>query len=109
MRRILVEQARRKKLAKHGGGRKRLKADEVEIPIEAPSEDMLALDEALESLRRRDERKCDVVMLRYFAGLTIAETAKVLNISEPTVERDWRFARALLHAQLAPGPSGKAD
>jgi DNA-directed RNA polymerase specialized sigma24 family protein len=48
-------------------------------------------------------------MLRYFAGLTIEETAKVLNISEPTVERDWRFARALLHAQLAPGWSGKAD
>jgi RNA polymerase sigma factor (sigma-70 family) len=70
---------------------------------------VLALDEALESLRRRDERKCDVVMLRYFAGLTIEETAKVLNISEPTVERDWRFARALLHAQLAPGRSGKVD
>jgi RNA polymerase sigma factor (TIGR02999 family) len=109
MRRILVEQARRKRLDKHGGGRKRLNADEIDIPIEAPSEDVLALDEALESLRRRDERKCDVVMLRYFAGLTIEETAKVLNISEPTVERDWRFARALLHAQLAQGRSGKVD
>lgn len=109
MRRILVEQARRKRLDKHGGGRKRLNADEIDIPIEAPSENVLALDEALESLHRRDERKYDVVMLRYFAGLTIEETAKVLNISEPTVERDWRFARALLHAQLAPGRSGKAD
>jgi RNA polymerase sigma factor (TIGR02999 family) len=109
MRRILVEQARRKRLDKHGGGRKRLNADEIDIPIEAPSEDVLALDEALESLHRRDERKYDVVMLRYFAGLTIEETAKVLNISEPTVERDWRFARALLHTQLAPGRSGKAD
>jgi RNA polymerase sigma factor (TIGR02999 family) len=109
MRRILVEQARRKRMDKHGGGRKRLNAGEIDIPIEAPSEDVLALDEALESLRRRDERKCDVVMLRYFAGLTIEETAKVLNISEPTVERDWRFARALLQAQLAPGRSGKPD
>jgi RNA polymerase sigma factor (TIGR02999 family) len=109
MRRILVEQARRKGRRKHGGGSKRLNADEIDIPIEMPSEDVLALDEALESLRRRDKRKCDVVMLRYFAGLTIEETAKVLNISEPTVKRDWRFARALLHAQLAPGWRGKTD
>jgi RNA polymerase sigma factor (TIGR02999 family) len=109
MRRILIEQTRRKRLNKHGGGRKRLNTHEIDIPIETPSEDVIALDEALENLRRRDQRKCDVVMLRYFAGLTIEETAKVLNISEPTVERDWRFARALLHAQLAPGWSGKAD
>ena len=109
MRRILVEQARRKRLDKHGGARKRLNADEIDIPIEAPSEDVLALDEALESLRRHDKRKCDVVMLRYFAGLTIEETAKVLNISEPTVKRDWRFARALLHAQLVPEWRGKTD
>jgi RNA polymerase sigma factor (TIGR02999 family) len=109
MRRILVEQARRKGRHKHGGGGKRLDADEIDIPVEAPSEDVLALDEALESLRRRDKRKCDVVMLRYFAGLTIEETAKVLNISEPTVKRDWRFARALLHEQLVPEWSGKTN
>ena len=87
----------------------RREAENAKDPIEPPSEDVLALDEALESLRQRDERKCDVVTLRYFAGLTIEETAKVLNISEPTVERDWRFARALLHAQLAPGENGKAE
>jgi RNA polymerase sigma factor (TIGR02999 family) len=109
MRRILVEQARRKGRHKHGGGRKRLNADEIDIPVEMPCEDVLALDEALERLRRRDKRKCDVVMLRYFAGLTIEETAKVLNISEPTVKRDWRFARALLHEQLVPGWRGKTD
>ena len=102
MRRILVEQARRKGRHKHGGGGKRLDANEFDIPIETPSEDVLALHEALESLRRRDKRKCDVVMLRYFAGLTIEETAKVMNISEPTVKRDWRFARVLLHEQLNP-------
>ena len=89
--------------------RSSLDADEVDIPIEAPVEDMLALDEALERLWRHDERKRDVVMLRYFAGLTIEETAKILNISEPTVEHDWRFARALLHAQLDPERSGNAD
>jgi RNA polymerase sigma factor (TIGR02999 family) len=108
MRRILVEQARRKGRHKHSGG-KRLDVDEIDIPVEAPSEDVLALDEALESLRRHDKRKGDVVMLRYFAGLTIEETAKVLNISEPTVKRDWRFARALLHEQLVPGWRGKTD
>ena len=70
---------------------------------------MLALHEALESLGRSDKRKCDVVMLRYFAGLTIEETAKVLNISEPTVKRDWRFARVLLHEQLNPEWRGKTN
>jgi len=109
MRRILVEQARRKARHKHGGGRKRLDADGIDIPIEMPAEDVLALDEALERLRQRDKRKCDVVMLRYFAGLTIEETAAVLGISEPTVERDWRFARALLHEQLHPPESGRTD
>jgi RNA polymerase sigma factor (TIGR02999 family) len=106
MRRILVEQARRKARHKHGAGRKRLDADEIDIPVESPSEDVLALDEALERLAKRDKRKADVVMLRYFAGLTIEETAAALGISEPTVERDWRFARALLHEQLAPDGTG---
>ena len=105
MRRILVEQARRKGRYKHGGDRKRVDVDDVDIPIDTPSEDMIALDEALKHLRERDARKADVVQLRYFAGLTISETAQVLGISEPTVERDWRFARALLHDELHP-PKG---
>lgn len=100
MRRILVEQARRKAAVKHGGGQARVNADDIDIPIEAPGEDILALDEALERLRERDERKAQVVALRYFAGLSIAETARMLGVSEPTVERDWRFARALLYDQL---------
>jgi RNA polymerase sigma factor (TIGR02999 family) len=100
MRRILVEQARRKAAAKHGGGQKRLDADEVDIPIAALSEDVLALDEALERLQRRDKRKADVVMLRYFAGLTTEETARMLRISIRTTEREWRFARALLYRDL---------
>jgi len=100
MRRILVEQARRKGRHKRGGGRQRLDVDEMEIPIEAPAEDVLALDDALTRLQKRDKRKADVVMLRYFAGLTIEETAAVLQVSEPTVERDWRFARALLYDEL---------
>ena len=100
MRRILVDQARRKAAIKHGGGQVRLDADEVEIPITLPAEDVLALDDSLERLRTRDARKAAVVELRFFAGLSIEETALVLGISEPTVERDWRFARAFLYDEL---------
>jgi len=102
MRRILVEQARRKAADKHGGGRQRLDPDDLDLAIESPSDDVLALDEALERLRAQDARKADVVMLRYFAGLTIEETAQVLGISDTTVERDWRFARLALYAELDP-------
>jgi len=100
MRRILVEQARRKGAVKHGGGQKRTDVDDVEIPIESPVEDVLALDEALELLSAEDERKAQVVELRFLVGLGIAETAEVLGVSEPTVERDWRFARAFLYDRL---------
>ena len=101
MRRILVEQARRKAALKHGGGQKRVDLDDVDVPIEPPCEDVLALDEALEQLSLLDERKARVVELRYFTGLDTAETARVLGVSAPTVERDWRFARAFLYDQLA--------
>ena len=97
-----ASRSRRKARHKHGGDRQRLDVDDIDIPIEMPAEDMIALDEALERLRARDERKAEVVSLRYFAGLTIEETAKVLNVTERTVERDWRFARALLNKQLSP-------
>jgi RNA polymerase sigma factor (TIGR02999 family) len=100
MRRIVIDQARRKAAIKHGGGRVRVDADEVEIPIVYPVEDMQALDESLARLRAQDTRKADVVDLRFFAGLSIEETARVLGVSEPTVERDWRFARAYLYDEL---------
>ena len=102
MRRILVEQARRKSRQKHGGGMKRVNVEDVDLPIDVAAEDILAIDEALGRLEATDKRKADVVKLRYFAGLTIEETARALGISEPTVERDWRFARALLYDQLGP-------
>ena len=101
MRRILVEQARRKASAKHGGGRKRLDMDGREPIFEPPSEDVLALDEALTRLEQADSRQAKVVMLRYFAGLTTEETATALDISARTVEREWRFARALLFDLLS--------
>jgi len=100
MRRILVEQARRKAALKHGGGRKRIDADAFDIPIESPVEDILALDSALGVFSTVDERKTRVVELRFLVGLSIAETAEALGVSEPTVERDWRFARAFLYDQL---------
>ncbi len=109
MRRILVEQARRKATVKHGGGQKRTDSDDLEIPIESPIEDILALDEALSVLSRVDERKARVVELRFLVGLDTAETAEVLGVSKPTVERDWRFARAFLYDLLRNRPAGKPD
>jgi len=109
MRRILVEQARRKATVKHGGGQKRVDAGDLEFPIESPAGDMLALDEALKVLSTVDERKARVVELRFLIGLDIAETAEVLGVSEPTVERDWRFARAFLYEQLRNQETGMLD
>lgn len=103
MRRILVEQARRKAALKHGGGQKRLDADDFEIPIESPIENVLELEEALTALSTVDQRKVRVVELRFLVGLDIAETAEVLGVSTPTVERDWRFARAFLYDRLQTG------
>ena len=100
MREILVDQARRKGRIKHGGGLKRVPADDAPLQIEPPEENMLALNEALERLESDDQRKGEIVNLRYFAGLTIPETAEVLGISTRTVEREWQFSRAWLYTQL---------
>jgi len=105
MRQILVDQARRKGRQRHGGGLRRVTSGSA-IAIESPVHDMLALDEALGRLERSDPRAARVVLLRYFAGLTAKETAAVLGVSVSTVEREWRFARALLHAQLVPPAAG---
>lgn len=104
MRNILVDQARRKAAIKHGGGVKRENETPDLLPIDEPADDMIALDEALSRLEAEDPRKAQVVMMRFFAGMTSEQTAEVLGISLPTVERDWRFARSWLQAQL----SGKA-
>lgn len=101
MRQILVEQARRKSSLKRGGDHRKLDVDADELAIESPSEDILALDEALKELETRDPRKAQIVMLRFFAGLTMEETAAAIGVSVPTVERDWRFVKALLHSQIS--------
>jgi RNA polymerase sigma factor (TIGR02999 family) len=101
MRRILVEQARRKQRVRHGGGRKRIDLDEACSVVIPPSDDLLALDEALTRLATRDPVRAELVKLHFFAGLTMSEAAQILGISLSTAERNWRFARAWLFAELA--------
>ena len=98
---VLVEAARRKASMKHGGAMKRWDVDELVLAIEAPADDMLALDEALQRLEREDPRKHELVQLRFFAGLTAKEAAEVLDVSLRTVERDWRYIRGRLHKELS--------
>lgn len=102
IRQILIDQARRKGALKHGGDRLRSDApiDELPLTVDAPPADMLALDECLTRLEREDARKAQIVMLRYFAGLSNEDIARTLSISESTIEREWRFARALLFKWL---------
>ena len=100
IRRILVENARRKKRHKHGGERRRLSLEAAETSVEAPSEDLPALDEALTRLAAHDPIKAEVVKLRFFAGLTMPEIAHSLNISLATAERYWTYARLWLYAEL---------
>lgn len=100
MRRILVEQARRKRAAKRGGGQANLDLDEIDIAIEAPDVDMLGLDAALERLQEEDPRKASIVSLRFFAGLDREEIAELLGISVRTVDREWKYCVARLHREL---------
>lgn len=103
MRQILIDQARRKAALKRGGGQRAVQLDSIELEIQPPSEDILALDEALTELERADPRKAKLVLLHHFAGLTMAETAAALGISLPTAEREWRFTRTLLFTKLTDG------
>jgi RNA polymerase sigma factor (TIGR02999 family) len=96
MRRILLNHARDRAAAKRGGGATHVNLDDVSILTPEKSSELIALDEALEKLKTFDELKCRIVELRYFGGLTIEETAEVLQISEPTVSLHWRLARAWL-------------
>ena len=101
MRNILVDRARRKGRIKHGGGRHRVSLDVALIVDETPSVDLVPLDDALRKLEEYDKRKSDVVMLRYFAGLTIDEISDALDVSVATVERDWAYSKAWLHRELS--------
>jgi RNA polymerase sigma factor (TIGR02999 family) len=100
MRRILVEQARRKHRQRHGGDHHRVPLDGVDIAADDPRHDLLALDEALDRLAETEPVVAQVVKLRYFAGLTIEETAQALDISVRTANRHFAFAKAWLFQQL---------
>jgi RNA polymerase sigma factor (TIGR02999 family) len=100
MRRILVEDARRKKALRRGGNRQRQNLDLAEPAAPRLSDDVLALDEALEKLAAKDRVKAELVKLRYFAGLTIEQTAEALGISVATANRYWDYARAWLHQEI---------
>jgi RNA polymerase sigma factor (TIGR02999 family) len=100
MRRILVENARRKLARRHGGGQARVELEEFEIAAPAPDDQLLAIDEALAKLAAVDKAKAELVNLRYFVGLTIEEAARVLGISEATAKRWWSYSRAWLYTEV---------
>jgi RNA polymerase sigma factor (TIGR02999 family) len=100
MRRLLVEQARRKARLRHGGGRQRIELDSQLLLSGDGDDRLIALDEALQRLAADEPPAAAVVKLRYFAGLTIDETATAMNLSVRTVNRHWTFARAWLYRQL---------
>lgn len=101
MRRILVERARRKHSPKHGGGRSRLPiTDRPAATAERVDVDVIAVDHALRKLERTDPTRADIVMLRYFAGLTLEQTAEMLGMSRTSVARQWSFAKAWLYAEI---------
>jgi len=100
MRRIMVDHARARHALKRGAGAIRVTLDETAWVTEERAEELLALDEALEKLAEFDRRRCEIVEMRYFGGLTVEEIADILKVHPNTVMRDWRAAKAWLYAEL---------
>jgi RNA polymerase sigma factor (TIGR02999 family) len=100
MRRILVDNARRKRRLKYGGDRRRVDLLSIDPATEGPSQDILALDEAIDKLAKEDSDAAKIVKLRYFSGLTVPEVAAALGISLRTAEREWAYARAWLYDEI---------
>ena len=103
MRRILIENARRKQRLKRGGDRRRMDLYDEDLAIEPPCDDLIALDEALSKLAEIDKTKAELVKLRYFAGLTLEQVAKLMDISPTTAKRQWAYARAWLYGRIRAG------
>jgi len=103
MRRILIENARRRKSLKRGGGHQKVDIDDAQLAIEEPSENLIALDEAMVKLADEDPVKAKLVELRYFTGLTIEQAAKILEISRATANRYWSYAQAWLFYEINKG------
>lgn len=100
MRRILIDNARRKQAQRHGGGQQRLDINDVEIASPDKSDELIAMNDALEKFAAQEKQKAELVKLRYFAGLTIEESAQLLGISAPTAKRWWAYSRAWLFHQI---------
>jgi RNA polymerase sigma factor (TIGR02999 family) len=100
MRRILIENARRKSRLKRGGGQARLDIDKLELAATTPDDKVLLIDEALERLRVEDPEKARIVTLKFFGGLTNQEVANILDVTERTVERQWAYAKAWLFQSI---------
>ena len=105
MRELLVDHARARQRLKRGGGQEQISFTSSAIIVKEQAVDLLALDEALKTLSGVDPQSSRIVELRFFGGLTIDETAQVIGVSTPTVERGWRTARAWLQTELSPSPS----
>ncbi|MEK7779968.1 MAG: ECF-type sigma factor [Verrucomicrobiota bacterium] len=101
MRRILIDNARRKNYLRHGGGVERVNIEGLELAAQMDDAQLLGLHEALEQLAQHDAEKAEIVKLRFFAGLTNEQAAKVLGVSEPTVKRHWAYARAWLFRAMS--------
>jgi RNA polymerase sigma factor (TIGR02999 family) len=100
MRRILIDNARRKRALCHGGGQQRLDIEEANLAAGMKDDELLALDEALDKFAAREREKAELVKLRYFAGLSFEEAAEVLGVSVPTAKRWWAYARAWLFQEM---------
>jgi len=109
MRRILVEQARRKHTLKASGGYARVELAGVDPAMAGPSLDLLALNEALDKLAAKDPRKAELIKLRFFAGLTNAQVAEVLGVATSTVDADWAYAKSWLRVEMSPDLKGTAS
>jgi RNA polymerase sigma factor (TIGR02999 family) len=103
MRRILIDQARHKQSLRAGGGHDRVELGTGDAAVAGPQLDVLAVDEALETLKARDPRAAELVKLRYFAGLTMPEAAQILGVSLATAENDWAYAKSFLKIRLGAG------
>ena len=100
MRRILIDNARRKLAQRHGGGQQRVDVMDIEIPATMQEDELLVMNDALEKLAVLDKQKAELVKLRFFVGLTLEEAAEIMGFSVPTAKRYWAFARAWLYQEI---------
>jgi RNA polymerase sigma factor (TIGR02999 family) len=109
MRRVLLNRARDRKRIKRGGDRQRIALDQIEVALDTPDEDLLALDEAMEALAAEDAACADLVKLRFYAGLSLRDAAQCLGMRPRTADRNWSYARAWLAARLGGASDSSAE